>query len=86
MYNVYIKDLRTGARYVTETAPYAYSADRKAMRLLRQLDADHIAYCEPADGWDAEGARAAQIAAEWEAWRKANGFEQRATDGGVKNG
>ena len=79
MYNIYIKDLRTGARYVTDTAPDAYSADRKAMRTMRQLDADHIAYIQPADGWDAEGARAAAIAADWEVWRRANGFTQEAT-------
>ena len=79
MYNIYIKDLRTGARYVTDTAPDAYSADRKAMRTMRQLDADHIAYIEPADGWDAEGARAAAIDEGWRVWRRANGFTQEAT-------
>lgn len=83
MYNIYIKDLQTGARYVTDTAPDAYSADREASQIMRQLvnklDTDHIAYIEPADGWEAEGARAAQIAAEWEAWRRANGFTKEAT-------
>lgn len=79
MYNVYIKDLRTGAKQTIDTAPDAYSADRKAMRLLRTLDPDHIAYIEPADGWEAEGARAAQIAADWEVWRRANGFTKEAT-------
>lgn len=79
MYNVYIKDLRTGARYVTDTAPDAYSADRKAMRTMRQLDADHVAYMEPVQGWEAETKRAAAIAADWEVWRRANGFTQEAT-------
>ena len=79
MYNICIKDLRTGARYVTGTAPDAYSADRTAMRTMRQLDPDHIAYFEPADGWEAEAKRAAAIAADWDAWRRANGFTQEAT-------
>ena len=74
MYNVYIKDLRTGARYVTDAAPDAYSADRKATRTTRQLDADHVAYMEPVQGWEAEAKRAAAIAADWEVWRAANGF------------
>ena len=79
MYNIYVKDLRTGARYVTDTAPDAYSADRKAMRTMRQLDADHVAYTEPVQGWEAEEARAAEIAAEWDAWRRANGFTKEVT-------
>lgn len=74
MYNIYIKDLRTGARYVTDAAPDAYSADRKATRIMRQLDADHVAYMEPVQGWEAEAKRAAAIAADWEVWRTANGF------------
>jgi hypothetical protein len=90
MFNVVIKDQRTGAKQIADTAPDAYSADRKASQIMRQLvnklDPDHIAYIEPSDGWEAEAKRAAAIAADWEVWRKANGFEQRATDGGVKNG
>lgn len=78
MYNIYIKNVWTGAQHVTETAPDAYSADRKAMRLWRQLDADHVAYFEPADGWDAEGARAAAIDEGWQTWRRAKGFIQEA--------
>ena len=83
MFNVVIKDQRTGAKQIADTAPDAYSADRKASQVMRQLvnklDPDHIAYIEPADGWEAEEARAAEIAAEWEAWRRANGFTQEAT-------
>ena len=83
MYNIYIKDLRTGAKQIADTAPDAYSADRKASQVMRQLvnklDPDHIAYFEPADGWEAEAKRAAAIAADWDAWRRANGFTQGAT-------
>lgn len=77
MYNVYIKDLRTGAKQTIDTAPDAYSADRRASQIMREivrkLDPDHIAYIEPADGWEAEAKRAAAIAADWEVWRRATG-------------
>lgn len=83
MFNVIVKDVRTGAYDITDTAPDAYSADRKASRIMRQLvnklDPDHIAYIEPADGWEAEAKRAEAIEAEWQAWRRANGFTQEAT-------
>lgn len=73
-YYVCVKDQRTGAKKIVDTAPDAYSADRKAIRIWRTLDADHVAYFEPVQGWAAETARAAVIAGEWESWRKANGF------------
>lgn len=74
MFNIIIKNQRTGAMQHTDTAPDAYSADRKVMRLLRTLDADHIAYIEPVQGWDAEAARASQIAADWQTWRREHGL------------
>lgn len=74
MFNVVIKDQRTGAKQIADTAPDAYSADRKSARIWRTLDADHIAYIEPVQGWEAEAKRAAAIAEEWKSWRTAHGF------------
>lgn len=78
MFNVVLKDQRTGAKQIADTAPDAYSADRKSAQIMRrivnQLDPDHIAYIEPIDGWPAEEARAAKIAADWQEWRRNNGL------------
>ncbi len=79
MFNVYIKDQRTGTKEIVDTAPDAYSADRKAIRIWRTLDADHIAYIEPVQGWTAEAAKAAQIDSDWKAWRRAQGFDKTVT-------
>jgi hypothetical protein len=70
MYSVIVKNVWTGEQEIVETANSAYLADRIAARTMRRLDADHVAYMEPVDGWDAEKARADAIAADWEAWHR----------------
>lgn len=73
MFRIYVKNQQTGAKYIADTAPDAYIADRKAVRIMRELDTDHVAYIEPTCGWPAEEARAAAIAAEWQTWRRVHG-------------
>ena len=79
MFNIYIKDQRTGAKKIVDTAPDAYSADRKAARIWRALDVDHIAYIEPVQGWAAEADKAARIESDWQTWRRAHGFDKAVT-------
>ena len=79
MFNIYIKNQQTGAKKIVDTAPDAYIADWKATRIWRTLDADHIAYIEPAQGWAAEADKAAQIDSDWQTWRRAHGFDKTVT-------
>lgn len=71
MFNIYKRNIWTHKTELLETAPDAYSAGRKSAQIWRTLDADHIAYIEPVQGWEAEAKRAEAIAAEWKAWKEA---------------
>lgn len=77
-WNVIKRNIWTREEQIVDTAPDATVADRIAMRILLDQP-NYVAYIEPAAGWEAEEARAAAIAAEWKAWRLANGFEAEAT-------
>jgi hypothetical protein len=74
-WNVIKRNIWTREEQIIDTAPDATIADRIAMRILLDQP-NYVAWIEPVQGWEAEEARAAAIAAEWEAWRQTNGFAQ----------
>jgi hypothetical protein len=76
-WNIIKRNIWTREERMVETAPDATVADRIAMQILLDQP-NYVAWIEPAAGWDAEKARAATIAAEWDAWRQKNGFATEA--------
>jgi hypothetical protein len=72
------RNVWTGEERIADTAPDATIADRIAIRILLDQP-DFVAWIEPVHGWKAEAKRAAAIEADWQSWRRANGFAQEAT-------